>query len=36
MVRALTAEELSEWLQYGEMLILRRQRRMMEAKGEEV
>jgi transcriptional regulator with XRE-family HTH domain len=27
MVRALNAEELNEWLQFGDMLLLRRQRR---------
>jgi transcriptional regulator with XRE-family HTH domain len=27
MVRALNAEELNEWLQYGDLLLLRRQRR---------
>ena len=27
MVRALTAEELNEWLQYGDLLLLRRERR---------
>jgi transcriptional regulator with XRE-family HTH domain len=34
MVRALTAEELNEWLQYGELLLLRRERReRMEGEG---
>lgn len=30
MALALDAEELNEWLQFGEMLLLRRERRMME------
>jgi transcriptional regulator with XRE-family HTH domain len=36
MVRALNAEELNEWLQYGDLLLLRRQRReRVEASGED-
>ncbi|HUW95417.1 MAG TPA: hypothetical protein VMW58_06485, partial [Anaerolineae bacterium] len=36
MVRALTAEELNEWLQYGEFLLLRRVRRQrMDTSGED-
>jgi hypothetical protein len=27
MVRALNAEELNEWIQYGDLLLLRRERR---------
>jgi len=35
MVRALNAEELNEWLQYGDLLLLRRERReRLEARGE--
>jgi len=36
MVRALTAEELNEWLQFGEFLLLRRWRRQrMDTSGED-
>ena len=36
MVRALNAEELNEWLQYGDLLLLRRERReRVEASGED-
>jgi transcriptional regulator with XRE-family HTH domain len=35
MVRALNAEELNEWLQYGDLLLLRRERReRVQASGE--
>jgi len=34
MVRSMDAEELNEWIQFGEMLLLRRQRRMMEERHE--
>ena len=35
MVRALNAEELNEWLQYGDLLLLRRERRdRVEAAGD--
>ena len=35
MVRALNAEELNEWLQCGDLLLLRRERReRVEASGE--
>ena len=36
MVRALNAEELNEWLQYGDLLLLRRQRRERVEGSEEV
>jgi transcriptional regulator with XRE-family HTH domain len=36
MVRALNAEELNEWLQYGDLLLLRRERREMVEGSEEV
>ena len=36
MVRALTAEELNEWLQYGDLLLLRREsRQRMGTSGED-
>jgi len=34
LVRSMDAEELNEWIQFGEMLLLRRQRRMMEERRE--
>jgi transcriptional regulator with XRE-family HTH domain len=36
MVRALNAEELNEWLQYGDLLLLRRERRERVEGSEEV
>jgi hypothetical protein len=36
MVRALNAEELNEWLQYGDLLLLRRERRERVEGREEV
>ena len=36
MVRALNAEELNEWLQYGDLLLLRRERRERAGASEEV
>lgn len=35
MVRALNAEELNEWLQYGDLLLLRRERRERAGASEE-
>ena len=36
MVRALNAEELNEWLQYRDLLLLRRERRERAGASEEV
>ena len=36
LIRGLDEEEIAEWLEYGEMMMLRRQRRLMEAGREEV
>jgi hypothetical protein len=33
-VRSVDAEELNEWIQFAEMLLLRRQRRIVEEWGE--
>jgi len=36
LVMELDAEELREWMGFGEMLLLRRERRLMEEAGPEV
>ena len=36
LVRALNGEELNEWLQYGDLLLLRRERRERAGASEEV
>jgi len=34
LVYSMDAEEPNEWIQFGEMLLLRRQRRIVEERGE--